>query len=137
MTDIPDTISVTFLPLSSLGSASWCVILASVTTGHTDRSWAPGATGGHCLVLILAFIQPLLGSVPGAACRDHHSLSPSNNTRDTGQIFTRRVSVTALISDASNTLLSPDSWELSLHLGELLVTESHTSLMIMSLTDGF
>ena len=77
----------------------------------------PGATSGHCLVLILAFIQPLQSWVPGAACHDHpgyHSLSPSNNTLDK---YWLDVSLSRLWSLMPPTLLSPDSWEhVSLHV---------------------
>ena len=80
-----------------------CLILAvwPHTTGHTDRSraWAT-AWYQHSSNPCTAQCSVRAVIIPGII---HY---PASNNTQTGQIFTGRVSVMALISDASNTPLS-------------------------------
>ena len=76
--------------------------ISSVTTHHRPHRPVPGLS--RCL--IPAFIQPLHCSVLSAVIILDIIHYPASNNTQTGQIFTGRVSVMALISDASNTPLS-------------------------------
>ena len=106
ITDIWDAISShswLVTPLSSQDRSPHESDISSMwphTTGHTDRSRALS----HCL--IPAFIQPLHCSVLSAVIILDIIHYPASNNTQTGQIFTGRVSVMALISDASHTPLS-------------------------------